>query len=77
MNAQDKLLLLLDGGVGQGLNCGLELLGFRKYLLQCNIELVDGSPLPIEQLLPHIEVPLPRLRPHLLGGSLLLEHRDP
>jgi hypothetical protein len=45
--------LLLDGGNGVGLSYGIQLLGVIEQLLRLCVDLLNGSLLPIDQLLLH------------------------
>jgi hypothetical protein len=70
-------LLLLDGGVGMSLSCGIQLLGVMQQLLSLGIKLVSHCLPSTIQDLHHVEVFLPRLHLLLLRGHLLLEQGEP
>jgi hypothetical protein len=72
-----EVLLLLDGGIGLSLSCGVQLLGIMHQLLCMGFELVSQSLPSTVQDLHHIETLLPRLRLLPLRGHPLLEQEDP
>jgi hypothetical protein len=75
--ARVEVLLLLDSGVGTGLNRGVQLFGTRHQLLGIGVEQTNVNSLLIEQVL-HLIQQLPlHHRPLPLGAGMLLEQGTP
>jgi hypothetical protein len=63
-----EVLLLLDGGIGMSLSCGVQLIAVIQQLLRLGVELVSYSLPSVEQDLHHVEALLPHLCLLLLRG---------